>query len=318
MISLGVECTAHTFGVGLVEDGRVLSNERDVYKPALGSGIIPMEAAKHHDQVSGTILENALSKAGIGLGDVDVFSVSCGPGLPPCLLSGVRFAVRVAKGKPVVPVNHCVAHIEIGKLDSGCKDPLTLYVSGGNTQVMGLEKKRYRVFGETLDIGVGNALDKFGREVGLDNPAGPEVEKTAIGGRYVELPYTVKGMDLAFSGILTAALRRREKVALKDLCFSFQETVFSMLCEVTERALAHTGKLEVMVVGGVAQNRRLFGMLTDMSKAHGAKAYAPRPEWCGDNGAMIAYAGLLAFRHGSRERMEVQPRWRTDSVAINW
>ena len=145
---------------------------------------------------------------------------------------------------PLVGVNHSVAHIEIGKLKTGAQDPVTLYASGGNTMVTAFESGRYRVFGETLDIALGNCLDVFAREAGLKHkkglPLGAAVEQLAAKGRkLVSLPYVVKGMDLSLSGLLTAATAALQKgdCRLEDLCYSFQEHAFSMVTEVTERAL---------------------------------------------------------------------------------
>ncbi len=268
MLCLGIESTAHTFGVGIVSDkGEILANSRDIYKPEMGWGIKPMEAAKHHEEVSEKILNDAIKSAKINLDDIDIISFSQGPGLPPCLHAGKNFAVNLSKktGKILFGVNHPVAHIEIGKITTKCNDPVVLYVSGGNTQVISLVDKKYRIFGETQDIGIGNALDKFGREVGLDFPGGPKIEELAKKGKWVDLPYTVKGMDLIFSGITTEAIKKvNSGQKLEDVCFSLQETSFSMLTEVTERAMAHINKSELLLTGGVAANKRLHEMLEIM------------------------------------------------------
>ena len=236
----------------------------------------------------------------------------------------VARAMAVYLGVPLVGVNHCVAHIEIGKLTTGVEDPLTLYVSGGNTIVSALEGGRYRVFGETLDIAVGNCLDVFAREAGLGYPGGPAVEEMALkGSRYIRLPYTVKGMDMSFSGLLTHALRllRSGKYRVEDLCYSLQETAFSMLAEITERALAHTRKREVLLTGGVAANRRLQEMIRFVAEEHDATFHVVPREYAVDNGAMIAWTGLLMFRAGVETPVEesfVRPRWRLDEVEVVW
>ena len=313
MICLGVESTAHTFGIGVVKDRKVLANSRDSYKSQAG-GIIPIDAAKHHHEVGGKVLEEALKSAKLAIDDIDAVALSTGPGLPPCLLAGLEFAKKL--GKPIIPVNHCVAHIEIGKIDSDFKDPLVVYVSGGNTQVIAFESGKYRVFGETLDIGLGNALDKFGRELDLGMLAGMKIEELAQKGKkYLELPYTVKGMDLTYSGLVTAALRKRGE-NLNDLCYSFQETAFAMLTEVSERALAHTQRGEILLVGGCASNRRLQEMLKDMGSKHGARLHVPQREYNGDNGAMIAVVGCLIGK--GEQKIDIRPRWRTDEVEVTW
>jgi len=332
MICLGVECTAHTFGIGIAKDNEIIANARDVYVPVKG-GIHPIEAKEHHDKVKDIVLENALKTANLSLDNIDVFAYSAGPGLPPCLKIGSEFIRNIAKQKPVIAVNHCVAHIEIGKLMTQCKDPITLYVSGGNTQIIGYAAEKYRVFGETQDIGIGNAIDKFIRETVGGFPGGPILDKIAqeSNKNYIELPYVVKGMDLSFSGILTSAIQKfkKNKEILPDLCYSFQETCYAMLTEVTERALAHTQKNEVLLTGGVAASARLQEMLRIMcderkqidaqSASADAKFFVCPREFAGDNGAMIAYTGLLAYKHGEKNaQFDFKQRWRTDDVSINW
>lgn len=323
MICLGIESTAHTFGIGIVSDkGKILANVKDVYKPKIGSGIIPQEAKEHHERVKENVLKGALSSAGLSLGDIDLIAFSQGPGLPPCLWTGLEFAKKISEENniPLIGVNHPVAHIEIAKLTTGAKDPVVIYVSGGNTQILALAGGRYRVFGETEDISIGNALDTFARKVGLPNPGGPEIEKLAKKGKYVELPYIVKGMDLSFSGIVTAAEKLFKKgIKIEDICFSMQETCFSMLVEVAERAVAHTGKKEVILTGGVAANKRLAEMLRTMCRERGCSFFVVPKEYSGDNGAMIAWTGLLVYSSGQRTR-DLKPisRWRTDEVEITW
>jgi N6-L-threonylcarbamoyladenine synthase len=213
--------------------------------------------------------------------------------------------------------------VEITKM-FGVGDPVGLYVSGGNTQVLALEGGRYRVFGETLDIGIGNAIDTFARELGIGFPGGPKIEKLALRGeRYIELPYAVKGMDLSFSGILTEAVRkyRTGKYRVEDLAYSFQETAFSALVEVTERAVAHTGKDEVVLVGGVAANNRLREMLEVMTEDRGIDFFVPPYDLCRDNGAMIAYTGLRMYLGGVRFSLNdtvVKQKFRTDEVDVVW
>ncbi|MEE9323740.1 MAG: bifunctional N(6)-L-threonylcarbamoyladenine synthase/serine/threonine protein kinase [Candidatus Aenigmarchaeota archaeon] len=322
MICLGIEATAHTFGVGICDEkGKVLANERSVYKPKKGWGIIPMDAGKHHEKARGEVLKAALKKAKLEMKDIGIIAYSRGPGLPPCLYKGLELATELAEkhGIPIVDINHCVAHIEIGKLTSGFKDPVVVYVSGGNTQIISFSEGRYRVFGETMDVGIGNALDKFGREVGLDFPQAPKIEQLAKKGKWVDLPYVVKGMDLSFSGILTSCIQKHERgEPLENLCFSIQEVFFSMLTEVTERALAHLGKGEVLLTGGVAANLRLQEMLKTMCNERGAKFDVVPREFAGDNGLMIGWNGVLAHKTGQKISKDVDSRWRTDDVEITW
>lgn len=327
---LGIESTADDFGVAILSfDGKILSNVNNAYVPEKG-GIHPREAARHHAEVAGGVLAEAFERAGIKPQDINVVAFSQGPGLGPCLRTGATAARALASylRVPLVGVNHCVAHIEIGKLVTGAVDPVTLYVSGGNTIVSAFEAGRYRVFGETLDIATGNCLDVFAREAGLSQrrgaPFGAIVEELASRGKnFVHLPYTVKGMDLSFSGLLTAAVQLlcERKHRLEDLCFSLQEVAFSMLTEVTERALAHTEKLEVLLTGGVAANKRLQSMLNVIAEEHDARFCVVPKEYALDNGAMIAWTGVLAYKSKITlpvEKSFVKLKWRLDEVYAPW
>ncbi len=338
-IVLGIESTAHTFGIGIVKDGKILSNVKKAYSTEKG-GIIPMQAAKHHQENKNEIYFEALEVADIEEKEIDAIAFSQGPGLAPCLLEGMRFAKELSKKlkRPLVPVNHCVAHLEIGKLagvkDSEAGSPVMLYASGANTQVIAYEAGKYRVFGETLDIGVGNFIDTFARYAGIGFPGGPAIEKLANEGKnYIELPYKVKGMDVALSGILTNLKQKLEseshrddsgepKYNLKDLAYSMQETVFAMLVETAERALAHTGKRELLLGGGVACNSRLQEMCKIMCKERGAKFFCPERPLLVDNAAMIAFLGEIMFKSGIREdkldKIDIKPRQRTDDVEVSW
>ena len=156
-------------------------------------------------------------------------------------------------------------------------------MSGGNTQVIAYSNKRYRIFGETIDMAVGNCLDRFARVLQLSNEPSPgyNIEKLALQGtKYIELPYIVKGMDVSFSGMLTFIEKEaKQKIVTgectaADLCYSLQETVFAMLVETTERAMAHTSADTVLIVGGVGCNKRLQGMMLSMVEDRGGKLCA--------------------------------------------
>ena len=318
MLCLGIEGTAHTVGVGIVDEScHILANVSATVRPETG-GIHPREAANHHAEKVVPLVEEAAAKAGVRLKEVDLVAFSRGPGLGP-----QARALALSLDKPIVGVNHCVAHLEIGRGRCGCDDPVLLYASGGNTQVIAFARGRYRVFGETLDIGIGNMLDKFARECGLPFPGGPILEKLALRGTtLLTLPYSVKGMDVAFSGMLTAALAlRRSGASLEDLAYSIQEVAFAMLTEVTERAMAHVDKDEVLLGGGVARNRRLQGMLGRMASDRDARMFVPPGDLCIDNGAMIAWTGLLMRKAGVRMSLKettVDQRFRTDEVEVTW
>ncbi|MBU4308673.1 MAG: UGMP family protein [Nanoarchaeota archaeon] len=400
---LGIESTAHTFGVGVVRNGKVFANVRSMYVTETG-GIIPTDSAKHHKEVAQEIYLKALGEAGIKESEIDAIAFSQGPGLAPCLIEGMKFAKKLSGklGKSLVGVNHCVAHLEIGQI-TGAKDPVMLYASGANTQIIAYASGKYRVFGETLDLGVGNFIDTFARYAGIGFPGGPKIQKLAEQGKnYIELPYKVKGMDIALSGILTnlkqklGSLQNRSQMigsvpdscqgtslknklsdnkfkrrnlakpiskqfkstseqserdyTLNDLAYSLQETVFAMLVETAERALAHTGKKELLLGGGVACNSRLQEMCKIMCKERGAKFFCPDRSLLVDNAAMIAYLGEIMFknkRHPSvsfklprnterrfqnascetakniflpseLDKVDILPRQRTDDVEVKW
>ncbi|MBU0460701.1 MAG: tRNA (adenosine(37)-N6)-threonylcarbamoyltransferase complex transferase subunit TsaD [Nanoarchaeota archaeon] len=313
MIILGIETTAHTFGVGIVNDqGKVLANAFDSFTCNQG-GMILDEVAEHHKKVAEKILTKAFAEAKLSWKDVDLMAYSAGPGLDPVLYTGYHLAQAWSEkqNKKLVGVNHCAAHLSIGKVINQLKDPCYLYVSGVNTQVIVDENNKYRVVGETLDLGLGNMLDKLGRSLGLGFPAGPEMEQLAKQGKYLELPYTVKGMDVSLSGMLTKVQQLIEKgIKKEDLCFSVQETCFAMLTEVTERAMANANKKELLLVGGVGANQRFCEMLKIMCKERGAKFYKVPMDLARDNGAMIAWEGYLR----KETQAEVNPHWRVDEV----
>jgi N6-L-threonylcarbamoyladenine synthase len=306
----------------IVKNGKVLVNVKKTYTVEKG-GIIPVDAAKHHRENGIVIYNEALEKAkeyGVTEDKIDGIAFSQGPGLAPCLLEGLKFAKGLSKRlkKPLIPVNHCVAHLEVGKI-TGAKDPVLLYTSGANTQVIAYSSGKYRVFGETLDVGVGNFIDTFARYAGIGFPGGPVVEKFALKGKenyengetkLIELPYSVKGMDIALSGILTNLKQKLEskKYSINDLSFSLQETVFAMLVEVAERALAHTGKKELLLGGGVACNSRLQEMCKIMCGERNCKFFCPERSLLVDNGAMIGYLGEIIFESANKNLRETSSR----------
>ena len=312
---LGIEGTAWNLSAALFDRDLLALCSRP-YAPEHG-GIHPREAAQHHASVMRDVIGSVLTEPE----KVTGIAFSQGPGLGPCLRTVATAArsLALALDVPLIGVNHCVAHVEIGSWATGCRDPIVLYASGANTQVIGYLNGRYRIFGETLDIGIGNALDKFARAKDLPHPGGPLIEAQAKSGTYFELPYTVKGMDLAFSGLVSAA--KDSARPLPDVCCSLQETAFAMCVEVTERALSLTGKDEVLLVGGVGANARLQEMLRIMCEDRGARFFVPERKYLGDNGAMIAYTGKLMLESGQRlaiEDSQVNPSFRSDEVEVTW
>ncbi len=268
MIALGIEGTAHTISCGIVDQENILSNSSRTYHNPNG-GIHPREAAQHHADHVKEVVDGAMQEAGLKLDNIDLITYSRGPGLGPCLRIAATAArtLSVKSRKPILGVNHPLGHVEIGRKVTGAKDPIMLYVSGGNTQVISHYNGRYRVMGETMDIGLGNLLDKLGRDLGFPFPGGPHIEKLALSGKeLLELPYSVKGMDTSFSGIYTAAREHlRKGSSREDVCLSVQEYSFAMLLEVLERGLHQTSKNEILLAGGVAKNLRLREMISELA-----------------------------------------------------
>jgi N6-L-threonylcarbamoyladenine synthase len=374
---IGFEGSANKLAIGIVDsDGTILANVRHTYVPPTGEGFQPADTARHHRSHILQLTRQALSDASLTPTDLDAISYTRGPGIGHCL-AAVAFVVRLLAqlwSLPVIPVNHCVAHIEMGRLVTGMNNPVVLYVSGGNTQVISFSRGRYRIFGETIDIAVGNCLDRFARIVGLSNDPSPglnielaarravadaaalaetEDAKAAAAGlpvpdaalnpyqrrlrrlpRLATLPHVIKGMDVSFSGVLTSVERlvlaqkspKQAKAATEipfsvdELCYSLQETMFSMLVEVTERAMAHVGSTEVMVVGGVGCNLRLQEMLTLMAADRGGRLAGMDERFCIDNGAMIAQTACLMGLSAAIPVSDVgvTQRFRTDQVLVRW
>ncbi|GBG63216.1 hypothetical protein CBR_g36984 [Chara braunii] len=333
VLALGFEGSANKIGIGVVgSDGSILSNPRRTYITPPGQGFLPRETALHHQEHILSVLEAALTEANVTPADIACLCYTKGPGMGAPLQSVaivVRILAQIWK-KPIVAVNHCVAHIEMGRVVTGAKDPVVLYVSGGNTQVIAYSNGKYRIFGETIDIAVGNCLDRFARVLKISNDPSPgyNIEQLAKKGRkLVELPYVVKGMDVSFSGLLSyaettaAELLEKGNYTPEDLCFSLQETVFAMLVEITERAMAHCNKQDVLIVGGVGCNERLQEMMRIMVGERDGCLYATDDRYCVDNGAMIAYTGLLAFQKGITtpiSESKCTQRFRTDDVWAVW
>ena len=313
--------------------------------------MVPREVARFHEANRQKVLEKA-----IGAHAVDVVAVSQGPGIGSMLSPGLKFAHQTAQNlkAPLMGVNHAVAHFEIGILKCKALDPVFLYVSGGNTQVLVREKRpgkkintlrtrekenskteqgngmpnrneslgRYRVVCETLDIGIGNLLDKSARHLRLGFPGGPPLYELSLKGKnFVELPYNVKGMDVCFSGLYTDFTRKCEKHAPADMAFSLQETAFDMVLETAERAMAHFGKKELLLAGGVACSKILQHKAKILCEQRGARMLVPENAFLTDNGAMIAWNGLLAYRSGTlplTADADILPHWRADDVGVTW
>lgn len=320
---LGIESTAHTLGIGIVSEDEILANQKDMFEPEEG-GIHPRKAAEHHYQHALELLNNAEQEADADIEDLDGIAFSQGPGIPQCLDIGAVMARSLSQKYdiPLIGVNHCLAHISIGTRTTEAENPTTLYLSGGNSQILDLRNGRYRIVGETLDIALGNALDKLARKMGYPHPGGPEIERLAEEtDEILELSYPIKGMDFSFSGIVTEVQRRLESDEDSVLANSFQEHAYSAVVEALERAMAQEGSDEALLTGGVAMNSRLREMVETMCKQRDAEAYVPPSEYCMDNGVMIAHQGMLELKAGRETSIEdsaKKPNWRPDEVEVIW
>ena len=329
---LGIEGTAWAASAAVYEvesDDVVI--ESDPYEPESG-GIHPREAAEHMSEAVPDVVETAIETAREWAGEagedpanpIDAVAFSRGPGLGPCLRIVGTAARSVAQrfDVPLVGVNHMVAHLEIGRHQSGFEAPVCLNASGANAHVLAYRNGRYRVLGETMDTGVGNAIDKFTRHVGWSHPGGPKVEARAKEGEYVDLPYVVKGMDFSFSGIMSAAKDEYDAgTPVEDVCRGLEETIFAMLTEVSERALSLTGRDELVLGGGVAQNERLQWMLREMCAQRGAALHVPENRFLRDNAGMIAVLGAKMAAAGdtlSIAESAIDADFRPDQVPVTW
>jgi len=324
MITLGIETTAHTYGVGIVNDkNEILANIKQTFTTEQG-GMIPFQAQEHHVKYCNEVIIKALKHANLTMKDIDLISFSQGPGMGHCLKIGAMAARTLSKinNIPLIGINHCIAHLTIGEQLTDAEDCVLLYVSGANTQVIAYEGEKYRIFGETLDVGVGNFLDTFARDMGLGFPGGPKIYELSKKGKYIELPYSLKGMDVQFSGMNTNLKQKlKEGYSKEDLSFSVQETVFAELVEVAERAIAHTGKKELLIGGGVACNLRLQEMCRKMCEDRGIKFYVLENQFNVDNGAMIALQGMIEHLNAKTTKIKdsaVNPYERTDDIIVNW
>uniref|UniRef100_A0A8C3UXK3 N(6)-L-threonylcarbamoyladenine synthase n=1 Tax=Catharus ustulatus TaxID=91951 RepID=A0A8C3UXK3_CATUS len=318
---LGLEGSANKVGAGVVRDGAVLSNCRATYVTPPGQGFAPGPTGRHHRAVLLGLIRDALREAGVEPRDLDGVAFTKGPGMgaPLAVVAAVARTLAQLWRRPLLAVNHCVGHIEMGRLLGRAPDPLALYVSGGNTQVIAYSRRRYRILGETVDVAVGNCIDRLARLL--------QVTPDTTGRRLIPLPYVVKGLDVSFSGLLshlqavTPKLLESGEATPEDLCFSLQETAFAMLAEVTERALALTRARHLLLVGGVACNHRLQEMLQTMCRARGAELCPVDDRYCIDNGAMIAQAGWEMLRVGQVTELSqsgITQRYRTDEVEVTW
>jgi N6-L-threonylcarbamoyladenine synthase/protein kinase Bud32 len=324
---LGIEGTAHTNGIGIVDSqNNILADIRTVFKPKTG-GIHPREAAINITENFLDNINKAFDDSSLDPKDISAIAFSRGPGLGPCLratATGAR-SLSLALNIPLIAVNHPVAHIELAKQICKVVDPMTVYVSGGNTQIAIYSDHKYVILGETHDLAIGNLIDQTARAIGYDFAlAGPIVEQQASlsNKKILNLPYSVKGTTLHYSGLFTALVNCfKSGENPKDICYSLQEYAFSMLAEIVEKSLLISKKNDLLITGGVAANNRLKEMIQEIANENNVSLQVVPKKLAGDNGVMIAVTGALYFKKKKFTDIEnsfIIPDWRLDEVEIPW
>lgn len=304
-------------------------------------GVVPEIAARAHAEKLDHCVEEALSKAGLGLSEIDAVAVTAGPGLIGGVLSGVMCAKGIAAGAglPLVGVNHLAGHALTPRLTDGLSFPyLMLLVSGGHCQFLIVRSADdFSRLGGTIDDAPGEAFDKTAKLLGLPQPGGPAVEAEAKDGNPNQFAFPRPlldrpGCDMSFSGLKTALLRARDEVIAKteglrrqdraDLCAAFQVAVSDVLAEKSSRALKvylseSPGKSAFAVAGGVAANQAIRARLETVSSNLDVQFFAPPLKLCTDNAAMITWAGIEKFRMGQQDdlTLSARPRWPLDQTA---
>ncbi|MCF8119570.1 MAG: tRNA (adenosine(37)-N6)-threonylcarbamoyltransferase complex transferase subunit TsaD [Deltaproteobacteria bacterium] len=330
MILLGIDTSCDDTSAGVVVDGRralsnVVHSQVKVHHPH--GGVVPELASREHIKNIMPVVEEALNRAKVGLRDLDGIGVTIGPGLVGALLVGLYYAkgVSYASGVPLVGVNHLEGHILSIFLEEQLPDfPfVALTVSGGHTNLYYVEDfGQYTLLGQTLDDAAGEAFDKVAKISGLGYPGGVAIERVARQGRgdRIRFPraYLAKGsLDFSFSGLKTAVSLFMKKwedhpddVALADIGASFQESVVDVLVDKAILALRQKDAPALVLGGGVACNQRFRERMKVRAVEEGARLYTPRPEYCTDNGAMIAVAGYHRLQSGHCAGLDLDVRSR--------
>ncbi len=309
MIALGIETSCDETSVALLRDEEVLANlvYSQVELHARYGGVVPEVASRDHLRKLPPLVEEALRQAGLEPTDLGLVGVTRGPGLVGPLLVGLSYAkgLALALEVPLLGVNHLEAHLFSHRLAHPRAEPplLALIVSGGHTSLVHVPQwGSYREVGATRDDAAGEALDKFGRLIGLAYPAGPAIDELAQEGDPQAVPFPrpmiESGLDFSFAGLKTAAvywLRDHPHTKREDLCAAYLEAVVEVLTEKTLRAAKQLEVEKIAVVGGVAANRRLREVLPARAAERGMEVHFPPPGLCTDNAAMVAACAL--FRH---------------------
>ena len=335
---LGIETSCDETGVAIYEAGRgivaeALSSQVELHRPF--GGIVPELASRDHIAKLSRLVQAVLAEADCSPEELDAIAYTAGPGLIGALMVGGSFAAATAfaLGIPAVPIHHMEAHLLIGRLEAETLEfPfIALLVSGGHSMLVDVQGVGlYRVIGNTLDDAAGEAFDKVARLLDLPYPGGPALASLADGGdpdAYAfPRPLADRGLDMSFSGLKTAVrraidLERREHGRLtgkveRDIAASFQAAVVATLVAKCARAVAETGRRALVIAGGVGANRSLRQQLADWGRANGVAVFYPRPAFCTDNGAMIAYAGAARLVPGQHPPPGIlaRPRWPLDEL----
>ncbi len=317
--TMGIETSCDDSSVAILKNDRevlvnLISSQIDIH--ALFGGVVPEIASRKHLEAINPLIEKALADTNLSYEDIDLISVTKGPGLMGSLLVGISAAkgLSLATNKPLIGANHMQGHICANYLSNKDLEPpfISLVVSGGHTYLCKVNSYTdYEVIGKTLDDAAGESFDKVARKIGLGYPGGPKIDKLAKEGNKdaIDFPRVMleKGSyDFSFSGLKTAVLnyahkleQRGEEVNKADLAASFQEAVVDVLVDKSIMLLKETGLKTLAVSGGVAANSRLKERLKEECDKEGIKFYHPSVILCTDNAAMIAMAGYLNYKNGA-------------------
>ena len=342
MLVLGIETSCDETGVALYDSEKGLLADALYSQVAMHAdygGVVPELASRDHVQKTIPLIEQVLKKAQLSKTDIDGIAYTAGPGLVGALMVGAAIAssLSLALGIPLIGVHHMEGHLLAPMLEEQPPEfPfLGLLVSGGHTQLVSVAGiGEYKILGESLDDAAGEAFDKAAKMLGLDYPGGPRVAKLAAKALedYQGTPYRFPrpmtdrpGLDFSFSGLKTFTLNTVQKIKLKgelterdqaEVACAFEEAVVDTLRIKCKRALEQAGLKTLVIAGGVSANVRLRAALENMTAKIGASVYYARPEFCTDNGAMIAYAGCQRLLAGQTTGLDfkVRPRWPMDEL----
>ncbi|UTJ46838.1 tRNA (adenosine(37)-N6)-threonylcarbamoyltransferase complex transferase subunit TsaD [Atlantibacter subterranea] len=326
---LGIETSCDETGIAIYDDEKgLLANElySQVKLHADYGGVVPELASRDHVRKTVPLIQEAMKNAGLNASDIDAVAYTAGPGLVGALLVGatVGRALAFAWNVPAVPVHHMEGHLLAPMLEENPPEfPfVALLVSGGHTQLISVTGiGEYQLLGESIDDAAGEAFDKTAKLLGLDYPGGPMLSKLAANGNPGRFtfprPMTDRpGLDFSFSGLKTfAANTIRDNAPYPqthaDIARAFEDAVVDTLMIKCRRALEQTGFKRLVMAGGVSANRTLRAKLAEMMKKRGGEVFYARPEFCTDNGAMIAYAGMVRLKAGGETDLSVsvRPRW---------